>query len=64
MSGGNVNSPPLTISNIQTTDAGNYVCEATDGATTVRTNDITVSVKGLSLHFRSLLRLLKRQTRA
>ena len=46
-SGGSVQTPTLTISNVQLIDAGNYVCSATDGSVTVNTNTITVAPKGL-----------------
>ena len=42
-SGGNQISPPLTITNVQMTDAGNYECEASDASSTVRTQNIQVS---------------------
>ena len=55
-SGGNQNSPSLSISNVQTTDAGSYECEGTDGTQTVRTNTITVTVRGM-FHFLICLNL-------
>ena len=51
MSGGNTNTPTLTISNVQTTDAGSYECEGTDGTQTVKTNTITVTVRGMLMIF-------------
>ena len=48
-SGGNQNTPPLTITNVQTSDAGSYECEGTDSFTTVRTSAIIVNVRGMSL---------------
>ncbi|CAG2189866.1 CHRNA3 [Mytilus edulis] len=43
MSGGTISNPALRISNVDMSDAGNYVCEATDGSATVRTNNIQLS---------------------
>ncbi|XP_076091551.1 titin-like [Mytilus galloprovincialis] len=43
MSGGTTSNPALRISNVDMSDAGNYVCEATDGSATVRTNNIQLS---------------------
>ncbi|VDI13507.1 obscurin-RhoGEF [Mytilus galloprovincialis] len=44
-SGGTIFVPGLTIKNISVSDAGIYVCEATDGTDTVRTSIIQLSVK-------------------
>lgn len=46
LSGGNANTPSLTITQVQLTDAGSYICEATDGSATRNTTTITVSPKG------------------
>nr|ATL23495.1 egg surface protein-1 [Mytilus edulis] len=43
MSGGTISNPALRISNVDMSDAGTYVCEATDGSATVRTNNIQLS---------------------
>ncbi|XP_076091541.1 uncharacterized protein LOC143063331 isoform X7 [Mytilus galloprovincialis] len=45
LSGGNANTPSLTITQVQLTDAGSYICEATDGSATRNTTTITVSPK-------------------
>lgn len=45
-SGGLPNSPSLTITDVEIADGGNYICEATDGSATVRTNSIQVTVRG------------------
>lgn len=45
-SGSQVGGPSLTISNVNIADGGNYLCEATDGAVTVNTNTIQVTVTG------------------
>ncbi|CAG2188121.1 CHRNA3 [Mytilus edulis] len=42
-SGSTTSSPSLTISGVVMSDAGTYVCEATDGSATVRTNNIQLS---------------------
>lgn len=44
-SGGLPNSPSLTMTDVEIADGGNYICEATDGSATVRTNSIFVSVR-------------------
>ncbi|XP_052092440.1 cell adhesion molecule DSCAML1-like [Mytilus californianus] len=44
-SGGNANTPSLTITQVQLTDAGSYICGATDGSATRNTTTITVSPK-------------------
>lgn len=46
LSGGNANTPSLIITQVQLTDAGSYICEATDGSATRNTTTITVSPKG------------------
>ncbi|XP_076071096.1 uncharacterized protein LOC143042581 isoform X2 [Mytilus galloprovincialis] len=43
-SGGNVSVPALTISKVDKSDVGDYVCEATDGTVTVNTQTISLSL--------------------
>lgn len=45
LSGGNINNPNLTITNVQLTDAGEYVCSATDGQVTKSTKNIVLSLQ-------------------
>ncbi|CAC5393170.1 HMCN [Mytilus coruscus] len=47
LSNGNTGTPSLTISNVQSSDNGQYVCSATDESKTVNTNVITVSPQSL-----------------
>ncbi|CAC5375676.1 unnamed protein product [Mytilus coruscus] len=42
-SGGTVSGPALTITGVVMSDAGTYMCEATNGGATVRTNNIQLS---------------------
>ncbi|XP_063416377.1 titin-like [Mytilus trossulus] len=44
-SGGNVSFPALVIRDVSIIDAGSYVCEVTDGKTTLRTSTIQLSIK-------------------
>lgn len=46
LSGGNKSVPSLTIKSVQQTDMGYYVCQATDGKTTVNSFIIVLSPKG------------------
>ena len=46
-SGSTVSSPTLTISNVQQSDQGVYVCEAFDGSTRTRSSAITLSPTGM-----------------
>lgn len=46
-SGGTSFVPGLTIKNISVSDAGIYVCEATDGTDTVRSSIIQLSAKSM-----------------
>lgn len=46
--GGTVSSPALTITSVVMSDAGSYICEATDGSAIVRTNKISVSLTGIT----------------
>lgn len=50
LSGGNIDNPALTISEIEMGDRGSYVCEATNEFSTVDTNTISLSPIG-KLHF-------------
>ncbi|XP_052093032.1 hemicentin-1-like [Mytilus californianus] len=43
MSGGTISNPALRISNVAMSDAGNYICEATDGNVNVRAETIRLS---------------------
>ncbi|XP_076095974.1 neural cell adhesion molecule 1-like [Mytilus galloprovincialis] len=43
-SNGNVINPSLTVSNIALSDAGLYICQATNGVETVNSNAITLTV--------------------
>lgn len=43
LSGASPGAPSMTISNVQTSDTGNYICSATDGSATRNTSTITVS---------------------
>lgn len=45
-SGGSVGTPSLTITELQMSDAGSYICEAADAYTQVRTNSIMLATKG------------------
>ncbi|VDI46423.1 Hypothetical predicted protein [Mytilus galloprovincialis] len=42
-SGGSVSVPTLTVTSVVMSDAGSYICEATDGSTIARTNNIQLS---------------------
>ena len=42
LTGASPSSPSLVITGVQNGDAGTYVCQATDGTTTVQTDQITV----------------------
>lgn len=45
-SGGSVSNPSLTISQVQESDGGIYVCQASDGTRTLNTSAITVAPIG------------------
>jgi len=45
LTNGDVNNPSLSINNVQASDSGQYVCQATDGSKTVNTNTITVNAQ-------------------
>lgn len=48
LTNGDVSTPSLSISNVQQSDSGSYVCRAADATgTTVNSNTITVSPQGM-----------------
>lgn len=46
LSGGNVESPSLTINSVEQGDLGYYVCQATDGVGIVTSDDIFLIPSG------------------
>lgn len=48
LSGGTVDTESLTITNVQNSDAGNYICEATDSASDDIVHSLTINVSPIA----------------